>query len=205
MQAQEVLARRPAAPGALAAYIDAQVASVGGLDRRFSALRSCTATLLRLGQGTADEGGPATLGNGRGGGSDGQARHVQQEGSAGSSGDGQLFPSVHRLVQQGQQALGRLQEAQAATAAAEVRLMGGSVAPVLTDQVTHVVAIALPREEAAAGPGGGRTLRPASVAPEAVLRALVEQQRVTGGAVATLHLGLGSGNMHLVSDRCERG
>lgn len=78
--------------------------------------------------------------------------------------------------------------------------MGGSVAPALTNPVTHVVGISLPQQEAVAGPDGGRVLRPASVAPEAVLRAVAQQQRGGGTAVATLHLGLGSGNVRLVSD-----
>lgn len=205
LQAQAELARRPAARDALAAYIDTQLASVGGLDRRFSTLRSCTVTLLRLGRGTASEGGPSAPGNEGGNGGGGRARQEQQEGVDGRPGSGQLFPSVRRLVQQSQQALARLQEAQAATAAAEVRLMGGSVAPALTNPVTHVVGISLPQQEAVAGPDGGRVLRPASVAPEAVLRAVAQQQRGGGTAVATLHLGLGSGNVRLVSDRCASG
>ncbi len=200
MQAQAGLVRRPAAWDALATYIDAQLASVGGLDRRFSALRSCAVTLLRLGRGAAGDGGPFGLSRGSGG----NARQGQQEGGGSSADDGQLFPSVRRLVQQGQASLARLQEVQAATAAAEVRLMGGSVAPTIGKQVTHVVGIVLPRQEAAPGPGGGRLLRPARLAPEALLQVVAEQQRGGSTAVATLHLGLGSGSMRLVSDRCER-
>ncbi|KAL4440149.1 hypothetical protein ABPG75_003150 [Micractinium tetrahymenae] len=198
LQAQAGLRAQPASREALAAYIDAQLASVGRLDRRFTALRLCTVALLRLGRGSEGEGGPIPASNGNGSGS--RAKQEQQEAGGSSAGEAQLFPCVRRLVQQGQQALSRLQEAQAATAAAEVRLMGGSVAPALTKQVTHIVGIALPRQEAVAGLDGGRALRPASVAPPAVLRAVAEQQGGGGAAAATLHLGLGSGNVRLLSD-----
>ncbi|KAL4438716.1 hypothetical protein ABPG77_006320 [Micractinium sp. CCAP 211/92] len=197
MQAQAGLVRRPAAWDALAAYIDAQLASVGGLDRRFSALRSCLVTLLRLGHGAAGDGGSSGLNSGGGGNARQQG---QQEGDGSIADDGQLFPSVRRLVQQGQASLARLQEVQAATAAVEVRLMGGSVAPAIGKQVTHVVGIVLPQQEAAPGPGGGRLLRPARPAPEALLQAVAEEQHGGSTAVATFHLGLGSGSMRLVSD-----
>lgn len=196
---------------AVAAYLDAQLAAIGQLDRRFSALRRCTVSLLRLGTGSASEGGPMGAAAAANGGPAGGVK--QEQGTGGSSGSGSgisvrpggLFPSVQALAQQAQSLLARLQELQAAAVGAEVRIMGGSVSPTLSERVTHVVGIALPRLQlrdaaAAARAAEGLQLQAVEAAPEAVLRGVAQQQRGGGAAVARLRLGLSTRSTHLVSD-----
>lgn len=173
--------QRPGSEGAaaaLGAYLDAQLRRVGALDPRFALLRGCTAVLLKLGTG--------------------QAGSAPGSASASAS-EARLAPSVASLVQRGRASLARLQQLQAATAAAELRLMGGSVTSEMGPAVTHLVGIALTLP-AAQGPGG----QAPALQPEALLRAVVEQAG-GGEAVSTLRLWLGTGDTHLVADRCELG
>ena len=191
-QAQRQMGRRRGVEGhalAVASYLDAQLAAVGQADPRFSLLRPCSIAVLRLGTGRA----PA----------------AQQQGASGSgtgangNGSRRLFPSVRSIVQQGRTQQARLQALQEAAAAAEVRIMGGTVSSALGPHITHVVGAALPHlvPPAAAAAAAAEQRPPApAVEPEALLRAVVEQ---AGGApaVSALKLGLATGNMRLVSDR----
>ena len=116
---------------AVASYLDAQLAAVGQADPRFSLLRSCSVSLLRLGTGQA-------------------ASAQQQQAASGSANDAngigsrRLFPSVRAIVQQGRTQQARLQQLQVAAAAAEFRIMGGIVSIALGPHTTHVAGAALP-------------------------------------------------------------
>ncbi|PSC67603.1 DNA ligase 4 isoform A [Micractinium conductrix] len=169
---------------AIAARLDAELAACGVLDTRFALLRGCAATLLRLGTG----GSGGALG-GAGPGADGAA------GSAAL----RRFPSVAALAGEAARSLSQLQELQAGTAGAEIRLMGGSLAPQLGQGTTHVVGVVLGAPEHALwGQPAGESVCAAALQPDTVLRAVVAQAG-GGTAVASLRLGLGAGSMKLVS------
>lgn len=192
MAARRALRRRrqgEAAALGLAAYLDAQLAHIGRLDPKFALLRGRCASVVQLGR---PHGGPPA---------------ADPEAAAAAP----LFPTVASLEQQAAAKLARLQQLQAATAAAAVRVMGGSVSATLGERTTHLVGLALPALTTPAGEAGaagdgmevdavGCPATPAQVPPEALLQAAGEQ---LGGAaaVSTLKLGFATGGMHPVTLR----
>ncbi|KAL4853400.1 Dynamin-related protein 5A [Chlorella vulgaris] len=111
---------------ALAGYINAQLATVGQQDPRYTCMHSCTVFLLRLDSDSTEQQEPATVG--------GQQR---------------LFPGVHSVMQQCTASLARLQQLQAAGVGSEVRIMCGRLSATLGQQVTHIVALVPPKDGAA--------------------------------------------------------
>lgn len=111
---------------ALAGYVNAQLATVGQQDPRYTCMHSCTVFLLRLDSSSAEQQAQATGG--------GQQR---------------LFPGVHSVMQQCTASLARLQQLQAAGVGSEVRIMCGRLSATLGQQVTHIVALVPPKDGAA--------------------------------------------------------
>ena len=171
----------------VAGYIEAQLAGLGLQDPRFCCLRGCSVVVLQLG---CSRWGP----------------ELDAADAIGSGTESRMFPSVQSTMQASIASRAQLQQAQAEAVALELCIMGGVCSSTLGQCSTHVLGLVLPQQQSAAAAMGAARVVPHAerqLDPGVLLNAVSTQ---AGGhaAVATLKLGLATGGIHLVTERCAK-